>query len=172
VKKVKATADHSQDEDSSKAQGEAHGSTAESTRARDDLQLSTADSTRARGELQLSTADSTRARGELQLSAAGGWSLISLSTVSTCRLMEVFSREEYLYSVEGTLLDELDDTQVFVASLLLSEFLAPGGGGFFLQMLNRSCKSLPTLSQSLFRTFPLKRISLFILCCFINFTVR
>jgi hypothetical protein len=68
-------------------------------------------------------------RGEMKLSAVGGWSLVSLTTVSTCRLMEVFSAEQYLCSLEGNLLEELEDTQqVFVASLVLSDVLAGGRG--------------------------------------------
>jgi hypothetical protein len=71
--------------------------------------------------------NSSTTRGEIKLSAIGAWSLVSLTTVSTCRLMEVFSAEQYLCSLEGNLLEELEDTQqVFVASLLLSDVLAGG----------------------------------------------
>ncbi len=65
----------------------------------------------------------------MRLSAVGGWSLVSLTTVSTCRLMEVSSAEQYLCSLEGNLLEELEDTQqVFVASLVLSDVLTGGRG--------------------------------------------
>ncbi len=65
----------------------------------------------------------------MKLSAVGGWSLVSLTTVSTCRLMEVFSAQQYLCSLEGNLLEELEDTQqVFVASLVLSDVLTGGRG--------------------------------------------
>jgi hypothetical protein len=73
--------------------------------------------------------NSSATRGEMKLSAVGGWSLVSLTTVSTCRLMEVFSAQQYLCSLEGNLLEELEDTQqVFVASLVLSDVLTGGRG--------------------------------------------
>ncbi len=73
--------------------------------------------------------NSSATRGELKLSTIGGWSLVSLTTVSTCRLMEVSSAQQYLCSLEGNLLEELEDTQqVFVASLLLSDVLTGGRG--------------------------------------------
>ncbi len=73
--------------------------------------------------------NSPATRGELKLSAIGGWSLVSLTTVSTCRFMEVFSSEQYLCSLEGNLLEELEDTQqVFVASLVISDVLTGGRG--------------------------------------------
>ncbi len=73
--------------------------------------------------------NSSATRGEMKLSANGGWSLVSLTTVSTCRLMEVSSAQQYLCSLEGNLLEELEDTQqVFVASLVLSDVLAGGRG--------------------------------------------
>jgi len=43
--------------------------------------------------------------------------------------MEVSSAQQYLCSLEGNLLEELEDTQqVFVASLVLSDVLAGGRG--------------------------------------------
>jgi hypothetical protein len=63
-------------------------------------------------------------RGEIRLSTAPGWSLVSVTTVSTSRLMEVFNPRQYLCSVEGDLLDEEDDTHVFVGSLRLDEVAA------------------------------------------------
>ena len=67
-------------------------------------------------------------RGELRLAAAAGWSLVSVTIVSTCRLLEVASPLQYLCSVEGELVEEMEDIQVFIARLNLPQ-VTPAGGG-------------------------------------------
>lgn len=82
-------------------------------------------------------------RGEIKLSAVPGWCLVSVTTVSTCRRMEVFSSShQYLCSMEADLLDEVEDTQVFVGSLLLSEVST---GGEEAELILRPPGSLSSL---------------------------